>query len=49
MYNELIVIQAGPSQPRDEEEADHSGYNSGDEYEPFGWNLTPEQWAEVLS
>lgn len=36
--------QAGPSQ--DPEENDHSGYNSGDEYEPFGWNLTAEQWEE---
>ncbi|XP_047470620.1 OTU domain-containing protein 5-like [Penaeus chinensis] len=38
--------QAGPSQPREEEENDHSGYNSGDEYEPFGWNLTADQWEE---
>lgn len=38
--------QAGPSQPPDEEDNDHSGYNSGDEYEPFGWNLTADQWEE---
>lgn len=41
------ISQAGPSQPREEEENDHSGYNSGDEYEPFGWNLTADQWEEV--
>lgn len=38
--------QAGPSQPPDEEDNAHSGYNSGDEYEPWGWNLTAEEWEE---
>ncbi|XP_076037655.1 OTU domain-containing protein 5-B-like [Oratosquilla oratoria] len=37
--------QAGPSRPRDDNE-DISGYNSGDEHEPFGWNLTADQWDE---
>lgn len=41
--------QAGPSRTVSEEEeegAEHNGYNSGDEYEHLGWNLTAEQWEE---
>ncbi|XP_068206851.1 OTU domain-containing protein 5-B isoform X2 [Palaemon carinicauda] len=41
-----LSAQAGPSQAPEEEDNNHSGYNSGDEYEPWGWNLTAEEWEE---